>query len=59
MLYANDATTIAVLTVFIVPLSTDLSWSTHGVFVTFLGLEMDDPGLLGLAQSPPYARMAA
>ena len=56
---ANGATAIAVLTVFIGPLSTDLGWYAHGVFVTFLVLNLGDTGLLSLAQSPTYARMAA
>jgi len=53
----NGATAIAVLTA--VPLSTDFGWYAHGVFVTFLEFSLGDTGLLGLAQSPTYARMAA
>jgi len=54
---ANGTTAIAALTA--VPLSTDFGWYAHGVFVTFLGFKLDDTGLLGLAQSPKHARMAA
>jgi hypothetical protein len=54
---ANGTTAIAVLTA--VPLSIDFGWHAHVVFVTFLGLNLDDTGLLGLAQSPKHARTAA
>ena len=56
---ANGATAIAVLTVFIGPLSTNLGWYAHDVFVTFPRLSLGDTGLPGLAQPPKYTHMAA
>jgi len=44
---ANGTTAMAVLTA--VPPSTNFGWYAPGVFVTFLGLNLGDTELLGLA----------
>ena len=56
---ANGATAIAVLTVFIGPLSTDF-WLVHARCICHLSeISLGDTGLPGLAQPPKYTHMAA